>query len=73
MDVNVRDDAQSVPPARVRKRAEISAVQAYDPDVQCVGIEIVAENEIDDAGMGVVISAKQKSAALPAIVAAPFA
>ena len=72
-DMNVRDDAQSAPPPGIPKRAEISVVQANDTGVQRAGIEIVVENEIDDAGSGAVTAAKQKSAALPAVVAAPLA
>ena len=73
MDVNVPDDAQFPAPARLPKCAEISAVHAYDAGIERMGIEIVIENEIDDPGMGVVTAAKQKSAALPAMVAAAFA
>jgi hypothetical protein len=73
VDVNVRDNAQSTSPARVPKRAEISAVQAYDAGARRKGIETVAEKEIDDPGTGVVTAARQKSAALPAMVTAPFA
>lgn len=73
VDVNVRDNAQSTSPARVPKRAEISAVQAYDTGVRRKGIETVAEKEIDNSGTGVVMAARQKSAALPAMATAPFA
>jgi hypothetical protein len=73
VDANVRDNAQSTSPARVPKRAEISAVQAYDAGVRRKGIETVAEKEIDDPGTGVVMAARQKSAALPAMATAQFA
>lgn len=73
MDVNVRDNAQSAPPARIPKRAEKSAVQTYDAGVERMGIEIIIENEIGDAGTGPMTVTKQKSAAFPAMAVTPFA
>src|ERR1700730_10746794 len=72
MHVHGGDHAQTAALADVPERAKVPAVKVHDAGVECVWVEVVVENEIDDPRAALVAESQQERPALPAGGLAPL-
>jgi hypothetical protein len=71
--VDISDDLELAPSADVPQFAEITPVEPDNTALKCMGIKVVIQYEVGDAGAAAVAMAEQEGTAFAACVSAALA